>query len=441
MLFNSKEEKNPDKVDQILKLADDYAIKNEDIFYCMEEKMFYEWKDDYWQFLEDLEFERRLIEEERMTYLSLKKLHEFMKRVASLKYKKRSELNNHDVLDLRNGIFDVKHGQLVSHEKKYYSTVRIPYNYDPSAVCPAWEAFLNSSLENDLERINVIQEFIGYCLGRDNKFQKALFLLGEPASGKGTILRAIQRLVGEHNYSSLSLGALGDKAARADLINKIVNIDADVSIESKYFESDFNKVTGKDSVMVKVLYKNEFKYTPFCKLICAANELPRISDKTRGVFRRMIVVPFNKSFEGKEDRGLEDKLIAEIPGILNWAIKGRMRLYEKGDFSVSSNLRDVVNEIKRENNPIEHFVFECIGKDVERDVSKKEVYEYYKEWCTENGNKPLSHIKFSKEFYRVCKDFTVKDGKSTGKYGNYHTWPWIYIKGKHEVQTVGEWSE
>jgi P4 family phage/plasmid primase-like protien len=273
---------------------------------------------------------------------------------------------------------------------------------------------------------------MGYCLGRDNSFQKALFLLGNPGSGKGTILRLLAKLVGEQNTSAVALDDLKQKTSVSNLLNKLVNIDADVSVNAKDFEADFRKISGKDAITAKILFKDEFRFKPYCKLIIAGQELPRISDKTRGFYRRMLIINFNVTFENREDKGLDDKLELELSGILNWALEGRKRLYENGNFTTTQIMVEYIEDLKLENNPVQSFIKECIGFHDGAKISKAELYKYYHEQSVLNGNTPLSKINFGKEFYRIVGTLTKKDYRDYSIPEKTPIWINVYIRGKNE---------
>jgi putative DNA primase/helicase len=442
MLFNSKEEKQPDKVDDILKMADEFAHTNSDIIYCCEEKIFYLWKDEYFQRIMDIQCEKYLLEyKENFAYFTINGLRSFMHRVATITQRCLDEFNRHDAIDLNNGMLEIATGELKPHDKKYLSTVRIPYDYDATKGCDAWLGFLNSSLEGDQERIRVLQEYMGYCLGRDNSFHKALIMVGDGRNGKGTTMHIISRLVGLANVSALKLGEMNNKETVSNLVGKLVNIDADTDASAEGYESDFRRITAGDQITARKLYKDAFTFTPYVKMVIGANDLPRIADKTHGFYDRLIIIPYNVSFAGREDFGLKGKLEAEISGILNWALEGRRRLYKNGGFSITKTMIDYVYELKIENNPVEAFVHECVGIHDDALTIKQDMYLKYCEWCKDNGHRSLSKIKFGKELFRVCGSKTEKNYRISDFMTHDHAWPRLYIKGKWSPVESKVWDE
>lgn len=447
VIFNKKNEVRPEKIDDVLVMADKYFAEHpNEIRHCGDTGAFYRYEDGYYKQINRAGIERHFVmkaegEFEPINYYKQTKFRQFIWRYSLVSHVPYEEFNKGEILNLENGLLDIRSGEFREHSPDVYSTIRIPYKYDQGAKCPGWMGFLNSSLEGDKVRIKVLQEFMGYCLGRDNQLQKALFLLGEPGSGKGTIIRVIEQMVGQENCSALPLGNMGDETSVANLVNKLVNFDGDVSITAKDFEADFRRITGGDKLTAKTLYKDKFSFRPFCKLILAANELPHISDRTRAFFRRMLVVPFRVSFIGREDRELEGKLSGEISGILNWALEGRRRLYEQKDFTMSKDLSDIVEDIKRQNNPIELYFNECIGFHDDAWVLKKDLYNNYKDFCKEEGYHALSHSKFSRELIRWAGPRT-RNAERAPNPSRKPMWPNIYIKGINEpVEAQEEWAD
>lgn len=440
-----QEVKQPDKINELIKAVNLFAETNDGFIFCTQEGAFYMWKDNYWQTVHDLRFERWLMDtHEPFLYMSKSKRIEAIHNLALIKQKDLMEFNNADnhgeFLDLKNGVYHIKDGVFKEHEKELLSNIRIPYNYDPLAECPTWHGFLNDCLEGVQERIELLQEYMGYCLGRDNSFHKALILIGDGRNGKGTTFHIIRKMVGENNCTALKLGQMCNENFAARLANKLVNIDADTDTGAAGYETDFRRITAGDTIMVKNLYSDPFELTPYVRLIIGAGELPHIADKTRGLYDRLLIIPYNVTYAGREDFGLKEKLEKEISGILNWAIEGRKRLYERGRFTETTEMIEMIRDLKRQNNPIEAYVDERIIKNKDANVAKSEVYSDYVAWCRIGGYRPLSHIKFSKEFYRVCRNWTTMDGRKDGTYETYKTWPGLHIIGKWE-KLPEAWSE
>ena len=441
--FKIDEAKRQDKVNDIIKATNEFAIKNDNFIFCSQEGEFYHWADNFWQKVHDLKFEKWIMDrEEVFMYMGRTKRQEAIHSLKLIKQMELSDFNCGDILDLKNGVYNVKEYKFMEHDKKYLSNIRIPYDYDALAQCERWVSFVNECLEGNAERVSVLQEFMGYCLGRDNSFHKCLILIGDGRNGKGTTFHIIRKMLGENNCTSLKLGQMMNENMAARLANKLVNIDADTDTSARKYESDFRRITGGDTIMVKNLYENPFELTPYVRLVIGANDLPHIADKTHGLYDRLIIIPYNVSFMGREDFYLKEKMEAEISGIFNWALEGRKRLYERGRFIETIEVKELIDELKRQNNPIEAFVDECVGVHDDANITKRQMFDAYYEWCKQNNNHPFSMIKFGKELFRVCGRYTKKNERESNTIGNSPIWPQLYIKGKWSpVEKAKEWQE
>lgn len=432
MKFNKKTEHKSSQVNAILKLADEWVEHNTNYKFCVDNETFYEYKNGYYSPMHDKSFERMLYESEEFLYLTSAKIKELMHRISVLTLMEYDKFNAEEILNFKNGIYDIKKDKFYAHSSKYLSTIRIPYLYDHDATCPLWISFLNECLQNNQEYIGLLQEFMGYCLGRDNSLHKALILTGDGRNGKGTTFRMIEKMVGSENCSSVDIDKLSDQTNVINIFGKLINIDGDVNTDARGFESAFRKITGGDSIMAKMLYKNVFSFKPFSKLIIGANELPHIADKTHGFYDRLLVIPYEVSFAGREDRTLEPRLEKEVSGVLNWALEGRRRLYQRGDFKMNKQSFDIVDDIKRENNPVFFFIDDCCEiKMQDKDMLytlKSDMYVHYRIYCRNSGYKALSKHRFGREFYRIMKQYTDNDARLGGA-NRAHIWENIVIIG------------
>jgi len=132
-------------------------------------------------------------------------------------------------INLKNGMIFIRARTLLPHDKCFYSTIQLKISYDPAAKCPRWEQFLVEVFEGDLERIALIQEFMGYSLVPDTRYEKALLMIGEGANGKSTLLKVWEQLLGSENVSSVTLPNLQDQFHRVTIHRKLLNIAAELN--------------------------------------------------------------------------------------------------------------------------------------------------------------------------------------------------------------------
>lgn len=150
----------------------------------------------------------------------------------------------------------------------------------------------------------------------------------------------------------------------------------------------------------------------------AANIFPRITDHSSAFYKRLLLIPCDRIFsEEEQNKNLKSELKNELPGILNWAIDGLTRLNKRGMFKQYDFMKDAVEDLENDNNPINLFFNEHIEIAMGSETEKGDLYKKYKEWSDINKNYPLPHNKFSSCIFKRFHKQTPKDvqNKETGK--------------------------
>ena len=142
----------------------------------------------------------------------------------------------------------------------------------------------------------MLQEFFGYCLTPEMQLKKALLLLGESDTGKSTVLFVFKDLIGEINYSNVSLKNMGHPQYTPMMINKLVNIDTDVDKNAADYEANFKKITAYEEIECNQKYLAAFRFRPECRIILSANIFPKITDHSSAFYNRLIIIPFDRIF-------------------------------------------------------------------------------------------------------------------------------------------------
>jgi len=294
---------------------------------------------------------------------------------------------------------------LIPHTPQWVSTVCLPYDFDSQARCPTWESFLDQVFENDHDKVNLLQEWFGYCLMHDTSQHKLMVLTGVPRSGKGTTMRVLEALVGVENSAGYNLHSLADKFGLRKLVGKLVAFVGEVNLahsRDKYrILETLNSIVGEDKVDVEEKFKAEGMSQKLpVRFVIACNDMPNFVDPSGALSARLLLLDYQLSFEGREDRGLERKLVAEVSGISNWALAGYARLRKNGTFTLPPKSQALVNQFRRENSDAYAFMEDCLVVDQGIDpgnlgsirftdksasVSSKKLEARYLQWCQENN--------------------------------------------------------
>jgi putative DNA primase/helicase len=308
-----------------------------------------------------------------------------------------NEINpNPYLINCKNGLYNVMDNTFGDHNPKILSTVQMKASYIPDSKCDLWLKFLHSVL-NEPE-INLMQEIFGYLLVPITSAQKSFILCGKANTGKSTILRAMQELLlGADNVSSIPLQNLSERFQVAELFGKMANIFADLPDKSITDVGMFKAVTGEDFISADRKYKDTINFKPFARFFMSCNSMARnYGDRSEAFYRRLIIISFSKLVpEEKKDPQLLDKLRKEADGILWWAIQGLKRLIANNyRFSETDKTKAEVQKYKLQNNNVLAFVLEHCVIEEGAVSSRRELYNAYKEFCSDNG-KPTSKQNFN----------------------------------------------
>lgn len=230
------------------------------------------------------------------------------------------------MLNVRNGMLDLKTLVLHPHDPKYLSARQIPVDWNTDATAPHYEEWLSDRVGPF--QVELVEEVISQFLDPSLTPARALFLFGPSRSGKSTILRLAEKLAGGEQYvSGLTLQQLSDNQfAAAELYGRAINVCPDLPKDHVDDLSVFKRVTGDDKITANRKYGRMFHFRANSLFLFSANTIPTISvSEGDAYFARTLPAAFPKSYKNKENPEIEKQLLTELPGILvRWA-KARQR--------------------------------------------------------------------------------------------------------------------
>lgn len=319
-----------------------------------------------------------------------------------------------------NGVYDVVEDELKPFSTELVITNKIPWDYVPDAYNELADKTLTKLSCGDETIRALLEECIGYCFYRRNELGKAFILTGDKSNGKSTFLDVLKYILGEGNISALDLKELGDRFNTSMMFGKLANIGDDIGDDFLQGSqvSIFKKIVTGNRIKAERKGQDPFEFNPYIKLLFAANDIPRMKDKTGAVLRRLVIIPFNASFSKSDpdyDPYIKYKLIEQssIEYLIQLGIAGLKRVIENNEFTKSEKVDKEVKEYEEENNPIVAFIEDCGVEMIENELTA-DVYKRYQVFCADNAMTPMSNIIFSKQINKRL-GFMVKQQKINGK--------------------------
>jgi putative DNA primase/helicase len=300
------------------------------------------------------------------------------------------------LFNVANGTLDLRTGVLREHRRDDYITRVVPVDYVPTAACPLWLAFLHRVMNDRPTLVSYLQRVLGYCLTGLVTEQCMWLLHGCGQNGKSTFLGILLELFGEYG-----LQAVGDllmmkaweshPTERADLFRKRLVATIEVESGKRMAESLMKSLTGGDKVRARKMRMDFFTFTPTHKILLAANHKPVISGTDLAVWRRIKLIPFDVVIpEAQKDKHLPDKLRAELPGILAWAVRGCLQWQQEG-MQEPDEVGAATAAYRREQDTISAFLRACCCRGGDKQVLATLLFEAYQEF---SGDKLLGRKAF-----------------------------------------------
>lgn len=313
-------------------------------------------------------------------------------------------------IQVQNGALDTATLELMPHSPDYRARNLLPMAYDPKADCPRFRLALEEWLPGDPLARQALVEWMGLALVPDTSFEKLLFLIGEGANGKGRYIRCLENLLGPANVAGLPLTSLRSDRTfmTAGLDGKLLNICPESELSGELDEGWLKSLISGDTVTVERKGRDPFQMRPVARFVVQSNNPPRLADRSEGIWRRLLIVRFSRTFtESERDPELDDKLAAELPGILNLALAGLHRLAARGRFEISPAMQAELDAYRVECNPLASWREERV-ETAEPDLTGRtpslacaEAYTDYRDWCRDNGHAALSRGKFVRDLKRL----------------------------------------
>ena len=329
-----------------------------------------------------------------------------------------------NIIAFRNGLYDIKTGEFDMFSPDVVITNKIPWDFNEYAYNEATDDVLNNIACGNQQIRMLLEELIGSCMYRSNNLAggKAFVLTGIGSNGKSTFLDALKQMLSDENISVLDMKNLNDRFSTCMLFNKCANIGDDISDEFICDDATFKKIVTGQSIDAEQKGQPKFQFSPFCKLIFSANNIPRIGKgrDSVAIMRRLIIVPFNAKFSSSDpnfrpDIGEDLKSQQSMEYLIQLGLKGLKRVLDSKKYTICKQIEDELVDYEKQNNPVLMFFDQCEFDEfnIENEVTDV-VYERYKDFCYTENLQALSKVWFSRQVTRTLS-LVIKDKKVNGK--------------------------
>lgn len=283
--------------------------------------------------------------------------------------------------------------------------------YNSEAYDENVDKFLDFICCNRADMRTVLEEILGHIIMVDKFPHKIFFLTGTGANGKSTFVEMITKFTGELS-SHVDIANFDDGTSLTSLVGKVVNVADDV--DAIYLEKSKNLKTmaSGNTVGARAIYSQPITLKNTASLIFTANEPPVFKDKSDGIGRRLLIIPFENKVK-QRIYNLDDLLSTDNAKsyILNLALKGVKRIYDnKIEMSYSDTITGATTQYYLDNDSVLAYLNDYPSIDNNPVAS---VYEAYEEYCEDSNLKAISRSKFTRRLKSLGYD--IKISKMLGK--------------------------
>lgn len=294
------------------------------------------------------------------------------------------------LVGVQNGVVDLRTGELLEPDRALMITKAAGCAFDATARCERWLSFLSEITGDDEEMARYLQALVGYTLSGDTSGQMLLFLYGTGQNGKSVFIEVVRDLLGEYGMSlrteALSLKALSSKGGPNEDIARLIGarmVTVNETAEGMRFDESLIKdLTGEDTIAARKLYQGTMEFRPAFKIWIRGNHQPEFNGADGGMARRVRLIPFEVRIADEQvDPRLREKLRAELPGILNWAIEGCRAWLRSGTIQTPRKVLEATSEYVESMDGFAEFVESQLVRHKRAWTPITEIFRRYEDWA------------------------------------------------------------
>lgn len=312
--------------------------------------------------------------------------------------------------NVENGLFNLDTMQLEPHDKAVYVTAQAGFKYDAKAGAPTFKQWLSEMLvkpgtdATDWDLVNLVQEVMGYCLTADTSHRLSFWIVGASGTGKSTLVNLMVQMMRSY-HKTIDLNQLAtNRFLLATIAGKRLVTSVEASAGVKLEDGVYKTLVSDDMLLADVKNREPIEFIPQCKVVWAMNNLPYVGDRSGAIDSRILIIPMTRAIPRDQwDLKLDEKLIAELPGIFNFALEGLIRLRAQGAFTRVAQSEAMSNEYRRMQDIYAAFLEDeswCILGPGRTNAGA--LYSAFCLWCQETGIRNFaSKLSIAREWERL----------------------------------------
>lgn len=319
------------------------------------------------------------------------------------------------LFNVLNGTINLRTGRHRRHDPKDLITKQALFNYDSKSPCPLWDKFL-TKVQPDKEVRTFLQRWVGYCITGVIRDHHLPINYGLGRNGKGVFIDTLLYMMGDYAKQVTAEVLLAKKydahpTERADLFGCRFAAASEPPQGAELNVALVKLLTGGDRIRARFMRKDFFEFEPSHKLMLSTNHQPVIKETTNAIWERLLLIPWTVTIPAEErDPELKEKLKAEAPGILRWAVEGCLA-WQKEGLNPPDAIRFATADYREDQNNVCAFIEDECERVAGTNVGTVEMYENYEEWCTTSSETPLT----PNDFRDALTGMGIRKGKSNGR--------------------------
>ena len=319
------------------------------------------------------------------------------------------------LLGVQNGVVDLRKGHLLFNQPEMLVTRYCEASYVDDMPCPLWVSFLDQVFVGDEETIESVQRLLGYTLTGLVTEEVLVICFGYGSNGKSVFNNVVQRIMGGYSRTAppslLAARRADDSSPRNDLAAlagaRYVSVN-ELQAGDRLDEQVVKQLAGREAIAARFLHKEFFEYLPTFTAWLRTNHKPIITGEDDGIWRRLVLTPFQRKFQAHEqDPQLEAKLMEERDAILMWMLEGTRKYLEDG-LKLSPRITSEAARYRTESDRIGEFLDDVMEADSGAKLNQQTAFNEWNEWSKANGFRLSS----KKSFTQRLAERGYPEGKS-----------------------------